>query len=72
MARRLISIEELDQLEGLVEQHRRLQERLEGLERQAAQYDAVDPGALELNRKADGLQRELAGLLERLLARVKQ
>lgn len=72
MARRLISIDELDLLEGLVEEHRRLQERLEALERQAAQYDAVDPSALELSRRADALRRELAGLLGGLLVRVNR
>lgn len=71
MARRLISLAELDEIEGLVERHRKLQERIEHLEIDAAQFDTTPQGVLELGRKADELRRELAGLLERMLARVK-
>ena len=71
MARRLISLEELDRLEGLLEQHRLLHERMETLERQAAQFDVMDPGVHELERRSQGLKRELTRLLEQLLDRVK-
>ncbi len=71
MAKRLISLRELDEIEGLVEHHRKLQERLEALEADAAQFDTAAPGVLELSRKADELRRELVTLLERIMARVK-
>lgn len=72
MAKRLISFRELDEIEGLVEHHRQLQERLEALEADAAQFDTPVQGALELSRKADELRRELVTLLERIMARVKR
>jgi hypothetical protein len=72
MARRLISFRELDEIEGLVEHHRKLQERLEAAEADAAQFDTPLQGTLELSRKADELRRELAALLERVLARVRR
>lgn len=72
MARRLISFRELDEIEGLVEYHRTLQERLEAAEDDAAQFDTPVQGTLELSRKADELRRELAALLEQVLARVKR
>jgi cell division septum initiation protein DivIVA len=72
MAKRLISFRELDQMEGLVEHHRKLQERIEHLEADAAQFDTAAQGVLELGQKADELRRELATFLERVLARVKQ
>ena len=56
MARRLISLEELGRLEGLIEQHRLFQERMESLERQAAQFDTMDPGVYELERRSQGLK----------------
>ena len=71
MARRLISLEELDRLEGLIELHRLLQERMETLERQAAQFDAMDPGVHEIERRSQGLKRELTRLLEQLLDQVQ-
>jgi len=70
MAKRLISLRELDEIEGLVEHHRQLQARLEAMEADAAQYDAPVQGTLELARKAERLRRELATLLEGLAARV--
>lgn len=54
MAKRLISLSELDEIEGLVEHHRKLQERLEALEGDAAQFDTLVQGALELTAP-DGL-----------------
>jgi cell division septum initiation protein DivIVA len=72
MAKRLISFRELDEIEGLVEHHRKLQERIEYLEADAAQFDTAAQGVLELSQKADELRRELATFLERVLARVKQ
>lgn len=71
MARRLISLAELDEIEGLVERHRKLQERIEVLETDAAQFDTTAQGVLEMGQKADELKRGLATLLEQLLARVK-
>jgi cell division septum initiation protein DivIVA len=44
MAKRLISFRELDDIEGLVEHHRKLQERLEALEADAAQFDTPVQG----------------------------
>ncbi len=72
MARRLISLRELDEIEGLVEHHRKLQERLEALEADAAQFDTPVQGTLELSRKAERLKRELATLLEGIVARIKK
>ena len=71
MAKRLISFGELDDIEGLIEHHRKLQERIEALEADAAQFDIPAQGALELARKANGVRGELALVLEGLLARVK-
>ena len=71
MAKRLISLAELDEIEGLVERHRKLQERIETLEADAAQFDTPTQVVLELGQKANELRRELARVLEGLLARVK-
>ncbi len=71
MAERLVSLAELDEIEGLVEHHRKLQSRLEHLEADAAQFDTAAQGVPELGQKADALRRELATLLEQLLARVR-
>lgn len=71
MAKRLISPAELDEIEGLVERCRLVQERLEALEADAAEFDTQAQGVPLLSRKADELRRELVGLLERVLARVK-
>lgn len=72
MAKRLISLRELDEIEGLVERHRKLQERLEALEAEAAEYDTAAQGVLELGLKTDELRRELAALLEQILTRIKR
>ncbi len=71
MAKRLISLRELDDIEGLVEHHRKVQERLEALEADAAQFDAPVQGTLELVQKANYLKRELVMLLERIVGRIK-
>ena len=54
MAERLVSLAELDEIEGLVEHHRKLQSRLEHLEADAAQFDTAAQGVPELGQKADG------------------
>lgn len=72
MAKRLISLRELDELEGLVARHRGLTERLEQLERDAAAFDTPAQGVLGLSRKADAARRELAGVLEGWLERVRR
>ena len=72
MAKRLISFRELDEIEGLVEHHRKLQERIEYLEADAAQFDTAAQGTLELVQKANRLKRELVVLLEGITARIKR
>ena len=47
MVKRLISFDELDKLEGLVEHYRQLQERLEILKADAAEFDTSAQGMLE-------------------------
>jgi cell division septum initiation protein DivIVA len=71
MAKRLISLRELDDIEGLVEHHRKVQERIEALEADAAQFDTPVQGTLELVQKANSLKWDLATLLESIVARVK-
>ena len=61
---------ELGRVEGLVERHRTLQERLESLEADAAQFDTSAQGLLELSQKVADVRLELADLLEQLLERV--
>ena len=70
-AKRLISFDELDKLEGLVEHYRQLQERLEILGADAAEFDGSAQGSPELSCKADGLKYELVALLEQLRTRIK-
>lgn len=72
MAKRLIRLQELDDIEGLVEHHRKVQERIEALETKAAQFDVPAQGTLELAQKANRLKGELVTLLEGIVARVKQ
>jgi len=72
MAKRLIRLHELDEIEGLVEHHRKVQERIEALEAEAAQFDTPVPATLELAQKANRLKGELVTLLEGIVARVKQ
>lgn len=71
MARRLISLRELDEIEGLVEHHRQLQERLETLEADAAQFDMPVQGTLELSRRAERIKHELVALLGQIATRVR-
>ncbi len=71
MAERLIGFDELDRLEGLVEHHRQLQERLEVLEADVAEFDTSAQEILELSNKANGLKRELAAMLEKLYQRIE-
>ena len=71
MAKRLSSFNALAKLEGLVEHYRQLQERLEILGTDAAEFDGSAQGSLELSRKADGLKYELVALLEQLRTRIK-
>jgi hypothetical protein len=71
MAKRLISFYELDDIEGLVEHHRKVQERIEAIEADAAQFDTPVQGTLEPVQKANGLKRELVTLLDRIVARIK-
>ncbi|CAA9584276.1 MAG: hypothetical protein AVDCRST_MAG86-3263 [uncultured Truepera sp.] len=70
MAKRLISLRELDGIEGLIEHHLKLQERIEALDAEAAQFDVPAQDALELSYKANRLKNDLAATLEHLLARV--
>lgn len=56
MAKRLISLHELDDIEGLVEHHRTVQERIEATEADAAQFDTPVQGTLELGQKANRLK----------------
>lgn len=72
MAKRLIRLQELDEIEGLVEHHRKVQERIEALEAEAAQFDTPLQTTLELGQKANRLKTELVTLLEGIVARVKQ
>jgi cell division septum initiation protein DivIVA len=72
MAKRLISLRELDDIEGLVEHHRKVQERLESLEADAAQFDIPVQGTLELVQKVNRLKHELVVLLEGIAARIKR
>lgn len=60
------------EIEGLVEHHRKLQERIEYLEADAAQFDTAAQGVLGLSRKADDLRRALVVLLEGIAARIKR
>ena len=72
MAERLISLMELDDIEGLVEHHRKVQERIESAEADAEQFDTPVQGTLELLQKANRLKRELVVLLEGIAARIKR
>lgn len=71
MAKRLISLSELDEIEGLIEHHRKLQERIEALETQSAQFDTPAQGTRELAQKANGIKRQLTASLERILDRIR-
>ncbi len=72
MAKRLISFRELDEVEGLVEHHRKLQERLEALEADAARFDTPAQDSPMLIQKESGLKRDLVALPGRILDRVRK
>jgi hypothetical protein len=72
MAKRLISLSELDEIEGVDEHHRQLQERIEAVEADAAQYDTPVQGTLELIQKANRRKRKLVVLQEGVAARIKR
>ena len=63
MARALISVGELDRLEGLVQQHLRTLRRLEQLQEQAAEFDVTPNELGQLEAEARRLQRQLKVLL---------
>lgn len=63
MSKRLISLRELDDIEGLVEYHRTVQGRIEALEADAAQFDTPAQGTLELGRKAMVLRGDCKDVL---------
>ena len=63
MARALISVGELDRLEGLVQQHLRTLRRLEQLQEQAAEYDVTPNEVGQLEAEARRLQRQIKTLL---------
>ena len=71
MAKRLIGLREMDALEGLVERHYLLQERLEGLEAEAAAYDLTPSGVAELSGSLEQVRLELKGLLEGIVLRLE-
>ena len=64
MARALIGVNELDSLEGLLQQHLRVQRRIEQLTEQAAQYDTVPVELPELEAEAERLRERIKSTLE--------
>lgn len=64
MARALISVGELDRLEGLVQQHLRTLRRLEQLSEQAAEYDVTPTEVGQLEAEARRLQKQIKATLE--------
>ncbi len=70
MARALIGVDDLDSLEGLVQQHLQVQRRVEQLTEQAAQYDVMPvelPGLeAEARRLRARIRSSLVAWLERL------
>lgn len=64
MARALISVAELDTLEGLVQQHLRALRRIEQLTEQAAQYDITPTELPGLEAEAERLRVCLKVMLE--------
>ena len=64
MARALISVNELDSLEGLLQQHLRVVRRIEHLTEQAAQYDFTPTELPELEAEAQRLRERLKAMLE--------
>lgn len=64
MARALISVAELDLLEGLVQQHLRVSRRIEHLTEQAAQYDVTPTELPGLEVEARRLSGRIKSTLE--------
>lgn len=63
MARALISVAELDGLEGLVQQHLQTLRRLEQLTEQAAEYDVTPTELGQLEAEARRLQGRIKATL---------
>ena len=63
MARALISVAELDTLEGIVQQHLRVLRRIEHVTEQAAQYDLTPTELPELKTEAERLRVRLKVIL---------
>lgn len=70
MATALISVDDLDSLEGLLQQHLRVQRRIEQLTEQAAQYDIVPPELPEHEAEARILRERIKSTLETWLGRM--
>ena len=63
MSRALISVGELDRLEGIVQQHLRVLRRIDHLNEQAAQYDLTPVELPELEAEAQRLRERLKAML---------
>lgn len=70
MARALIGVDDLDSLEGLVQQHLQVQRRVEQLTEQAAQYDVTPVELPGLEAEAERLRTQLKMMLEGWQARL--
>lgn len=66
----LLSLEDLDDLEGLVQQHSQLVNRVERLKETSAQYDTTPAELPELEAKARILQGQLVRKLKAWLLRL--
>lgn len=69
VARALIGVEDLDSLEGLVQQHLQVQRRVEQLTEQAAQYDVMPVVLPGLEAEARRLRERIRSSLEAWLER---
>lgn len=70
MIRALLSVNDLDHLEGLVQQHLRVVRRIEELNEQAAQYDALPAELPELEAELERLRARIKGTLQAWLERL--
>ncbi len=70
MARALIGVEDLDSLEGLVQQHLQVQRRVEQVTEQAAQYDVTPVELPSLEAEARRLRARIRSSLEAWLERI--
>ncbi len=70
MARALIGVDDLDSLEGLVQQHLQVQRRVEQLTEQAAQYDVTPVELPGLEVEARRLRERIRSSLEAWLERI--